>query len=169
MISNATVHCTAKKSGGREPVTRNQAKTGKLAAPTIDEIDTMRVRATITAKTPMSSQCGPRSAGEKDSKTGGDAFAAAKAQPAGEDMAQHGKERGDGLRGAQRDGGHEKGAEETAQPDRRAALQHVEEKGGRAKALASGPHDIGGSDVTAAYRANVLAAEDADEQISRRD
>jgi hypothetical protein len=65
--------------------------------------------------------------------------------------------------------GHEPRAERPAQPDRGAALEHVEKKRDDAQAFAAGAQHVGGADVAAAHRADVLAAEDAHQQVSRGD
>jgi len=102
---------------------------------------------------------------EEDSKTSGHALATAEAQPAGEHVAEDGEESGDGLRRAQRDVGHEKRAEQAAEPDRGAALEDVEKKRGGGEPFATGAENIGSADVAAADRANVLMSKNADEQV----
>ena len=51
----------------------------------------------------------------------------------------------------------------------RDALEAIEQKGGDAQALGAGTCDVGRADVAAAHRADVLFAEDANEEISEGD
>src|SRR6185437_12071494 len=111
----------------------------------------------------------PWSQDEKHSKARGNALPAAEAEREGKHVTGHGKERGKGLRVARRRGDGEIAEGERAQPHGRGALQDVQQKGGRAQSLAAGAQHVGGADVAAAYGANILMAENADEQKSRRD
>jgi len=108
---------------------------------------------------------GPRRGNEKDAKSGGDAFAAAEAQPAGKDVAEHGEEGRQRLCVAQRGGGDEPTPDFAAKPDSGGALEHVEKEGGRTEAFAACAHHVRGANVAAAQGANVLPAEDADQNI----
>ena len=65
--------------------------------------------------------------------------------------------------------GSSSAAEAGAEPDGGAALEHVEEKGGRAQALAAGAQDVGGADVAAARLADVLVSKEADQQVAGGD
>ena len=107
--------------------------------------------------------CGGRREGEKDSKCTGDAFAAAKAQPDGEDMAQDG---GDG-------GGDGQivvaGSEVLGDSDGEIGFSQVEEKGGDAEAVGSRAGYVGGADVAAAGGTDVLFEEDFDKEIAEGD
>ena len=67
------------------------------------------------------------------------------------------------------DGRHEPRAERSAQPDRGATFQHIEKKRDDAQAHAAEAQHIGGANVAAAHRANVLTAEDAHQQVSHGD
>jgi hypothetical protein len=112
---------------------------------------------------------GPGADEEKDTETGGDAFAATKAEPDGEHVAKHGAESREGLGGAQGDGGHPERSEVAAEPNGCAALEDVEDEGGDAKAVSAAAHDVGGADVAAADGANILFAEDAHEEVTKGD
>ena len=90
-------------------------------------------------------------------------------QPAGEHVTDDGNQGRERLRVAQGYAWHEPCAEGAAQPDGGAALQHVEQKCGRAQAFAALAQHVGGADVAAAHGADVLAAEDAHQQVSRGD
>ncbi len=72
---------------------------------------------------------------QKDSKAGGDAFAAAETEPDGEDVAQDGEESGEGLCVADGEWRAEMGGEESAEPDRAGAFEHVEQEGDCAQSL----------------------------------
>ena len=114
-------------------------------------------------------QRGPWRSHQKDAEAGGHAFAAMKMQPAGEHVSENGEQSRERLRVAHGNGRHEPRAERSAQPDRGAAFEHVENKCDDAQAFAAETQHVGGADVAAAHRADVLAAEDAHQQVSRGD
>ena len=107
---------------------------------------------------------------EKDAERGGDAFAAAKGEPDREDVAEDG---GDGGGGREIECG--RAVEAKAMGDGEGdedgddALEAIEQKGGDAEAFGAGACDVGCADVAAADRADVLFAEDANEEISEGD
>ena len=106
---------------------------------------------------------GGRREREEDAEGAGDSFAAAEAEPDGEDVAEDG---GDG-------GGDGEvvvaGSDVLGDLDGEEGLAEIEQKRGDAEALGSGARDVGGADVAAAGGADVLLAEDADEEIAEGD
>ncbi len=69
----------------------------------------------------------------------------------------------------QGDAGGEDGSEVSGEPDGRASFEHIEEECGSPEALAAGAEDVGCADVAGADGADVLLAEDADQQIADGD
>ena len=70
----------------------------------------------------------PGGGDQKDSEAGGHALASAEAEPDGEDVAEDGREGGKGLRLRGSEPGAEQAAEKSAEPDSRAAFEHIERK-----------------------------------------
>ena len=163
------MHSTAKKSGGCGPGGKNQAKTTKRDGRDDGSHRDIAGEREGHGKDADGGQRGPGRSDQKDAKAGGHAFAAVKMQPAGEHVSEHGKKRRECLRVANGNGWHEPRAERTAQPDRGAAFEHVEKKCNDAQAFAAEAQHVGGANVAAAHGADVLAAEDAHQQVSRGD
>ena len=59
-------------------------------------------------------------------------------------------------------------SQQGTQPDRSGAFKNVQQKSGGAKAFAAGAKHIGGADVAAADRSNILMAKKLDQQVSGR-
>jgi hypothetical protein len=103
---------------------------------------------------------------EEDPEAGGHSLAAAEVEPGREHVAQHGAERGQRLGIADWESGGKLRGHGRAQPDGEAALEHVEQKCGRAQLFTPGANHVGGADVAAAQVADVLLVEDAHQQVA---
>ena len=129
----------------------------------------MRLRAKTTAKTPMAASAARGEATRKTPNPVATPLPPRKRSQQVNMWPRTAKRAASACARAQRDVGHEKRAEQAAEPDRGAALEHVEKKRGGAQAFAAGAQNIGSADVAAADGANVLVAEDADQQVSHGD
>ena len=161
MISRATANWTAMKNGGRGPWVRNSAKMGKLNAAMMEASETRRVMSKTRAKTAMAARAAQGAETRKTPKP--------VATPDGEDVAENGKEGGEGLCFAVWECGGEVSGDEGAEPDGAGAFEHVEEEGDGAEGFAAVSEDVGGADVAAAYGADILPAEDTDQQVADGD
>lgn len=112
-------------------------------------------------------QGGPGRGDEKHAEAGGDALAATKMQPASEHVAEYSEESSDGLGIPECEIGREGRRNESAEPNRAAALEDIENKGGCAKSMSAGANNIGGANIPAANGADVLAPENTDQQVSK--
>ncbi len=81
---------------------------------------------------------------------------------------EHGGERGHGLKIADLHVGGKQKSKQRAEVDGAAALEHVEQKGGRAQARAAGAKNVGGADVPAADGTDILVAEQAHQHVAHR-
>ncbi len=121
-----------------------------------------------SAKIEMAASAAQGAGDQKYAEAGGDALAAAKAEPDREDVSEDGAERGERTHVERGRAGSKQCAKHAAEHDGCAAFEHVEQEGGRAKDFAAGAQDVGGADVAAAGLADVLMAEEAHEQVPRR-
>ena len=121
-----------------------------------------------------SGECGGGRESEEDAEGGCDAFAAFEMKPDGVDVSEDGAERGERFSILERHGG-ETGTEDgsvgdaAGKPDGEEALAGIEDEGEDAELLCSGADNVGGPDVAAACGADVLFAEEPDEQESEGD
>ena len=156
--------------GGAGRRTRNQAKTGKTGRAEDGAQRNVAGEREDHDKDADGGQRGPGRGDKKDAKAGGHAFAAAETQPEVNMWPRTAKRAASAWASRiEAERGQEADERAAAQPDRGAALEHVEKKRGRAQAFAAGAQHIGGANVAAAHGADVLAAEDAHQQVSRGD
>jgi hypothetical protein len=84
-------------------------------------------------------------------------------------VAEHGEQSRERLDIARLGDGEQMRAGQHAQRHGDCTLEHVEGESGGAQTLAAGAHHVGGANVAAAYRADVLMPKEAHEQVARGD
>ena len=152
------MNCAAMKNGGLFTVNEKPGKDGKAGRAEDRGERDIAGEDQDDGEEADGGQSRERGSDQEDAEAGGDAFSAAEMEPDGEHVAEDSGEGCDGLGVAERHGRKQMRSQERTQPHGGGTFEHVEQKCGCAEAFSAGAKHVGGADVAAANRANVLMA-----------